>query len=139
MVHQDRDAVGRSLPSLHEMTREHFRYLVKQSLDTLPSRFRARIENVAVVVEDLPAGQQDPMRILESNPRAGLILGQFVGIPRTQKSVWEISWPDRIVLYQKNIEAVCGNDDQIREQVRLTVLHEFGHYFGMSEKQLEDV
>lgn len=121
------------------MNRERFRHLVTESLDTLPFRYRARIENVAVVVEDLPAGQQDPGQILKSNPRAGLILGQFVGIPRTQKSVWETAWPDRIVLYQKNIEAVCRNDDQIREQVRLTILHEFGHYFGMNEKQLEDV
>jgi predicted Zn-dependent protease with MMP-like domain len=47
--------------------------------------------------------------------------------------------PDRIVLYQKNIEAVCSNEDEIRKEIRLTVLHELGHYFGMTEAQLEDV
>jgi predicted Zn-dependent protease with MMP-like domain len=121
------------------MTRKRFRSLVKESLDTLPARFRALIENVAVVLEDFPAGQQDPELLLKSNRNAHLLLGQFVGIPRTQKSVWDTAGPDRIVLYQKNIEAVCDNEDEIREQVRLTVLHEFGHYFGMDEQQLKDV
>jgi predicted Zn-dependent protease with MMP-like domain len=40
--------------------------------------------------------------------------------------------PDRIVLYQKNIEAVCSNEDEIRKEIRLTILHELGHYFGMN-------
>ncbi len=47
--------------------------------------------------------------------------------------------PDRIVLYQKNIEAVCSSEEEIRKEIRLTVLHELGHYFGMNEAQLEDV
>ena len=47
--------------------------------------------------------------------------------------------PDHIVLYQKNIEAVCSNETEVREQIRLTVIHELGHYFGMDENQLKDV
>jgi predicted Zn-dependent protease with MMP-like domain len=47
--------------------------------------------------------------------------------------------PDRVVLYQKNIEAVCRTDAEIREQVRLTVIHELGHYFGLDEDQLRHV
>ena len=47
-----------------------------------------------------------------------------------------ITGPNRIVLYQKNIEAVCRGDEEIREQVQRTVMHELGHYFGMSEEQL---
>jgi predicted Zn-dependent protease with MMP-like domain len=47
--------------------------------------------------------------------------------------------PNRIVLYQKNIEAVCSNKAEIRHEVRQTVLHELGHYFGMDESQLNDV
>jgi predicted Zn-dependent protease with MMP-like domain len=121
------------------MTRERFRHLVKKSLDTLPARFRALVENVAVVLEDFPAGQQDPEVLLQSDRNAHLVLGQFTGIPRTQKSVWDMAGPDRIILYQKNIEAVCHNEDEIREEVRLTVLHELGHYFGMDEEQLRDV
>ena len=47
--------------------------------------------------------------------------------------------PDHIVLYQKNIEAVCSSEAEIREQIRQPVLHELGHYFGMDEEQLKDV
>jgi predicted Zn-dependent protease with MMP-like domain len=69
-----------------------------------------------------------------------LVLGVFEGVPTTKKSVFDLSaGPDRIVLYQKNIEAVCSNEDEIRKEIRLTVLHELGHYFGMTEAQLEDV
>jgi len=47
--------------------------------------------------------------------------------------------PDHIVLYQKNIEAVCSSEAEVCEQIRLTVIHELGHYFGMDENQLKDV
>ena len=72
-------------------------------------------------------------------PRS-LVLGVFQGVPATQKSVFDLSTgPNRIVLYQKNIEAVCRNEAEIRHEVRQTVLHELGHYFGMNESQLKDV
>ena len=115
------------------MTRERFIRLVEEALEQLPARFRRRIENVAVIVEDYPRGPS-PDRT------KGLLLGVFTGVPATQRTVWETAVPPgRIVLYQKNIEAVCANEDEIREQVRLTMLHEIGHYFGMSEDQLRDV
>ena len=69
-----------------------------------------------------------------------MLLGIFHGVPRTTKSVFDLpTGPDHIVLYQKNIEAVCSNEEEVREQIRLTVIHELGHYFGMSEDQLRDV
>lgn len=121
------------------MNRERFRRLVEQALDSLPAKFRQRIHNVAVVVEDLPEGQGDPAALLEENPDEELLMGEFVGVPITEKSTWDTAGPDRVVLYQKNIEAACATDAEIREEVRLTVLHELGHYFGMDEEQLEDV
>jgi predicted Zn-dependent protease with MMP-like domain len=114
------------------MDREQFRRLVQEALDSLPARFRERIRNVAVVVEDCPPAGEDTGE--------ELLMGVFEGTPTTQKSVWDASaGPDRVVLYQKNIEAVCDSDDEIRDEIRLTVLHEFGHYFGLDEVQLEDV
>lgn len=103
-----------------------------EALDALPAPYRERIKNVAVIVEDYPPDGSDD----DEN----LLMGVFDGVPETQRSVWDaISAPSRVVLYQKNIEAVCDTDDEIREEVRLTVLHEFGHYFGMEEDQLGDV
>ena len=130
------------------MTRERFVDLVQDALDGLPVKFRRRMENLAVLVEDLPP---EDMRSRLSPPshgtgsdsrgsRRSLVLGVFVGVPRTERSVFQLpTGPDHIVLYQTNIEAVCSNDREIRRQVRLTVIHEVGHYFGMTEEQLRDV
>jgi predicted Zn-dependent protease with MMP-like domain len=125
--------------------RERFKKLVAQALDGLPAEFRQRIRNVAILVEDVPPSQRRPGRPRgnSAGPRARprrLLMGVFVGVPTTQKSVWDLSaGPDHIILYQKNIESVCASDDEIREEVRLTLLHELGHYFGMSEEQLRDL
>jgi predicted Zn-dependent protease with MMP-like domain len=126
------------------MNREVFATIVEEVLDSLPSEFQERLQNVAILVEDAPL----PTRRFKprSRPKSGrgqrreLVLGLFVGVPRTKKSVFDLpTGPDRIVLYQKNIEAVCSSDAEVREQVRLTVIHELGHYFGMDEDQLRDV
>jgi predicted Zn-dependent protease with MMP-like domain len=61
-------------------------------------------------------------------------------VPTTKKRVFDLPiGPDHIVLYQKNIEAVCSSEAEVRDQIRLTVMHELGHYFGMDENQLKDV
>jgi predicted Zn-dependent protease with MMP-like domain len=118
------------------MTREEFTKLVEEVLDSLPQEFRSRIRNVAVLVEDLPPGQRPP----EPDKPMQLRLGLFHGVPMTQKSVFHLpQGPDYVVLYQKNIEAICRDEAAVREQVRRTVIHEFGHYFGMTEEQLKDV
>ncbi len=115
------------------MIRERFVRLVEEALDALPAKFRARVRNLAVVVEDAPTGQNP-------NAEEDLLMGEFHGVPTTEESVWQMaSGPNHIVLYQKNIEAVCETEEEIREEVRLTVLHELGHYFGMTEDQLKDV
>jgi predicted Zn-dependent protease with MMP-like domain len=66
--------------------------------------------------------------------------GIFHGVPATRKSVFDLSMgPAHIVLYQKNIEAVCSTETEVRHQIRQTLIHELGHYFGMTEEQLRDV
>ena len=125
------------------MKREHFIRLVEEVLDSLPMEFREWIHNLAVMVEDRPRMRKKARglggKIGPHKPRS-LLMGVFQGVPATQKSVFDLCpGPDRIVLYQKNIEAVCRNDAEIRHEVRQTVLHELGHYFGMDESQLKDV
>ena len=122
------------------MKREAFLELVREALDGLPRGFRARMENLAVVVEDHPPARRDA---------GDLLLGIFEGTPRTEQSVFDVgSEPARVVLFQKNIEAYAREaagaegravEEIIREEVRLTVLHELGHYFGLDEDALEDV
>jgi predicted Zn-dependent protease with MMP-like domain len=118
------------------MKREHFVKVVEEALDSLPQKFRSRIQNVAVLVESIPPNQPSPQA---GQPRR-LLLGVFHGVPTTKKSIFNLpSGPDHIVLYQKNIEAICSSEAQVREQIRLTVIHELGHYFGLDEEQLKDV
>ena len=109
------------------MDRSRFEEIVAQALDDLPARFRERLTNVAIIVEDLPpAGVENK----------GLLLGLFHGIPRTEKSVFYASPPDHIFLYQRNIEAISRGEADVRWQIRATLLHEVGHYFGLSEEEL---
>lgn len=117
------------------MKREDFIKVVEATLDSLPRQFRSRIRNVAVLVEDIPPNQPS------AQPgQQRLLLGLFHGVPKTEKSSFDLpTGPDHIVLYQKNIEAVCSNEDEVCEQIRRTVIHELGHYFGMDENQLKDV
>ena len=127
------------------MEREKFVKLVEEALDALPLRFRKRMQNVSVLVENMPSEQRSQRGsqnsgITDAGDLDNLVLGVFEGVPATQKSVFEVpTGPDRIVLYQKNIEAVCSNEDEIRREIRLTVIHELGHYLGMTEPQLEGI
>src|SRR5260370_41841281 len=114
----------------------HFVTVVDEALDLLPQEFRSRIRNVAVLIEDMQPNQASP----QSGQQRGLLLGIFHGVPTTKKSIFALpTGPDYIVLYQKNIEAICSSEAGGREQIRLTVIHELGHYFGMDENQLKDV
>jgi predicted Zn-dependent protease with MMP-like domain len=120
---------------------EHFIRLVEEVLESLPGEFRERMHNLAIFVEDRPRRSKKSRRVAEEgSPGKSLVLGVYQGRPATQRSVFDLpTGPDRIVLYQKNIEAVCRNEAEIRHEVRQTVLHELGHYFGMDEAQLKDV
>lgn len=110
------------------MDRREFEKQVEQALERLPRVFRERIRNVAIIVEDsAPRDRND------------LLLGLFHGVPETEKSVFQASPPARIILYQKNIEEVCSNDEEVRREIRKTLLHELGHYFGLSEDELREV
>ena len=119
------------------MTREQFSSLVEEALEEIPRRFRAAMNNVAVVVEDEP-----PPHILddlEIEP-GGSLFGLYQGTPLTERG-WGYgnTLPDRISIYQRPIEEACGDDEEIRDCVAETVIHEFGHYFGMSEQEIEEI
>lgn len=128
--HGVRDA-PRRVTILGGMERDRFEELVEQELERLPPVFRERLTNVAIIIEDAP-----PVSRRERN---GLLLGLFHGIPRTEKSVFFSAPPDHIYLYQRSIEAVCRTEKEVHRQVRATLLHEIGHYFGLSERELRDV
>ena len=119
------------------MTRERFTELVEQALREIPRRFRAAMTNVAVIVEDDPPPQI--LEEMEIEPPDSLF-GLYQGTPLPERS-WNYgnTLPDRISIYQGPIEEACDDEDEVRECVVETVIHEFGHYFGMDEDQIEEI
>ncbi len=119
------------------MTREKFAELVEEALKEIPRRFRNAMKNVAVIIEDEP-----PPHVLEEmeiEPPDSLF-GLYQGTPLTERR-WDYgnTLPDRISIYQGPIEDSCEDDEEVRDCVAETVIHEFGHYFGMSEEEIEEI
>jgi predicted Zn-dependent protease with MMP-like domain len=112
------------------MDRKRFEELVEEALGRLPRHFRAKLTNVAILIEDRPPRDSE---------RPGILLGLFHGVPLTEKSTFQMTLPDQIVIYRKNIESVCSTDEEIQREIRATLLHELGHYFGLNENELRDV
>ena len=108
-----------------------------EALDGLPPEIHAMLDNVELVVEDEPS--PDVLADLEVEPGDSLF-GLYQGTPLTERS-WAHgnALPDRISIYQRPIEEACETDDDIRDCVAETVIHEFGHYFGMSEEEIEEI
>ena len=117
------------------MTRDKFEEIAEQVFNDLPNVFGERIDNVHIVVEDYP--NEEVMKQTQSNKTS--LLGLYQGIPLIHRGTWygvNPTIPDKISLYQKNIESVCRNDTEISERIREVLLHEIGHYFGMNEAQI---
>lgn len=120
------------------VSREDFERLVEDALESLPEEYRTYFTNITVIVEDYPDGED--MRKL--NTKKYSLLGLFSGVPYPQKGgFFSVPYPlpDKITLFQKNIESICSSERQLVEQIRKTLVHEVGHYFGLSEKELRDL
>lgn len=119
------------------MTRERFTRLVEDALRGIPRRFRDAMQNVAVVVEDEPS----PELLADMDMEPGdTLFGLYQGTPLTERDhAYGNTLPDRISIYQFPIEDACEDAAAIRGCVAETVIHEFGHYFGLSEEEIEEI
>ena len=119
------------------MTRQRFTQLVEEALLEIPRRFRREMKNVAVIVEDEPS----PAILDEMEIEPGdTLFGLYQGTPLPERGwAYGNTLPDRISIFQGPIEEACADDEEIRDCVAETVIHEFGHYFGMSEEEIEEV
>jgi predicted Zn-dependent protease with MMP-like domain len=110
-----------------EVSNERFEELVAEGLDALPEALKRAIDNVAIIVET------------ESRHRN--LFGLYEGIPLTERDFQGYTgvMPDRITLYQATICSVCSSEEDVRAQVRKTVIHEIAHHFGISDPRLEEL
>jgi len=114
-----------------------FQRLVEQALEGIAEPFRSKLENVAVVVEEEPS-----QLLLESlgMPRGETLLGFYDGIPLTERGDWyNLAIPDRILIFRRPILSICSSPEEVREEVRRTVLHEVAHYYGISDEELDSM
>ena len=100
--------------------------VVRSALDSLPPKIAAGLRNVAVVVEDENADDPD-------------LYGLFEGIPLTEGGPGPGDLPNRIAIYRLPLQADFDDVDELREEIRITVLHELGHYFGLDEDRLAEL
>ena len=139
--------VRRGLPVVREpnvdlasetvMTRAQFERLVVEAIALVPRRFRREMQNLALVVEDEPNAEL--LEEMEVEPPDSLY-GLYQGTPLPERT-WAFgnSLPDRITLFQRPIEVDCDDEDEVRAVIGETLIHEVGHYFGLSEEEIEEI
>jgi predicted Zn-dependent protease with MMP-like domain len=110
-----------------QVTNERFEELAGEALESLPESLSSRMDNVVIMVEDEAPGRN--------------LFGLYQGIPLTKRGVQNYNGvlPDRITLYQTTICRVCANEDEVKAQVRKTVIHEIAHHFGISDPRLDEL
>jgi predicted Zn-dependent protease with MMP-like domain len=119
------------------VTRTAFEQLVAEAVMLIPLRFRREIANLALVVEDEPSAEL--LATMEIEPPDSLY-GLYEGTPLTERA-WAHgnSLPDRITIFQRPIEEDCDDEDEVRAVIGETLIHEIGHYFGLSEEEIEEI
>ena len=119
------------------MTRSEFERLVGEAVALIPRRFRKVMQNLALVVEEEPTAAL--LAEMDIEPPDSLY-GLYQGTPLPERT-WGFgnALPDRITLYQRPIEEDCDDEDDVREVIGETLIHEVGHYFGLSEEEIEEI
>jgi predicted Zn-dependent protease with MMP-like domain len=117
--------------------RDRFENLVADALASIPRRFRDAMHNIAIVVEDEPS--RELLREMDIRP-PGTLLGLYSGTPLPERR-WDYgnTLPDRILLFQGPLERASNDEDDLTVAIGETLIHEIGHYFGMSEEQIEEI
>lgn len=117
--------------------REVFTNLVKRAVADLPPEFLRRLDNVEIVVEDLPNNRQLKRTGIR---RPYQLLGLYEGVPQNKRgSRYSMVLPDKITIFRRPIEVVCRDTAEVVSKVQAVVKHEIAHHFGISDAQLKKV
>jgi predicted Zn-dependent protease with MMP-like domain len=122
---------------VYALSLEEFNQVVTEVIGSLPKEFRDSIDNVEVVVADYPSRS-----MMRRVPRGRMLLGLYQGVPQRQRGAWygmRPVMPDRITLFKKNIESICSSREAVYHRIRKTLLHEIGHHFSLSDKDLRGI
>ncbi len=120
-----------------DVSPERFEELVVDALDGIPEPFASHLDNVQIVVEDQPSPEDLAEAGIEPG---GTLFGLYQGIPQTERDSWyTFVMPDKITIYRRPILAASADTDQVVQEVRITVVHEIAHHFGISDERLEEL
>jgi predicted Zn-dependent protease with MMP-like domain len=129
MPHQSHSVKG------YSQKRRFFEQTVKAVVESLPAEIRDRLENVAFIVEDNPTTIPE-----EWGDGDHELLGLYHGISQKDRGFWYgNALPDRIIIYQKPLERISSSLQELKENIRQTVIHEIGHYCGFDEEELRNL
>ncbi|MHC4441991.1 MAG: metallopeptidase family protein [Planctomycetota bacterium] len=116
---------------------QEFEAVIEEAIESIPPGFNKYLDEIVVDVEDMP-DEFTCEQVGIKDPRT--LLGLYRGTPMNQRHVQApYRYPERIVIYQLNIERLCKSKRKMVTQIRKTVLHEIGHHFGLTEKQLREL
>ena len=121
---------------MDQISQKDFEDLVRRALDTLPGEFYERLQNVDVVVEDEPTHEQLQTGGVEEGDT---LLGLYEGVPLTARENYGFVLPDKITIFQRPIEEMCESPVEVVEEIRVTVMHEIAHHFGIDDHALYDL
>ncbi len=121
----------------HHVSKAEFARLVEKALADLPEEFARALDEVAMEIRDRPTREELADVGLGEDE---LLLGLYIGVPLTERSVSDSGrLPDKILIFKEDCEIACDSEGELVREVRITVLHELGHYFGLDEDELGEV
>lgn len=116
------------------VSEEDFQKYIEQSLKLVPQNFQNKLENIVFIVEDYPS-KHDLERLNLKHKEQ--LLGLYSGVPYTHRNTYYMGViPDRIILFQKNIQSICNSESELKDKIREVIIHEIAHYFGMNENEI---
>ena len=119
------------------LSRKRFERLVTEALKEIPAELRGALDNIAVAVDDWPSREQLEAAGVGDDD---LLFGFYHGTPLPERSPMEpYSLPDLITIFQGPLEEACETEEEIRDEIRRTVVHEIAHYFGFDEERLAEL
>ena len=119
------------------MDRERFERLVTEAVESLPEEFQERLENIDIVVEEVPSRAE--LRSVGLEGRSTL-LGLYEGVPLTRRGLhYGMVVPDKITIFQKPIEDRCRSEAAVKREIQDVVVHEIAHHFGISDERLREL
>lgn len=118
----------------YHVSSTRFAELVEKALSDIPEPFASHLDKITLEIKRRPSRKLLREEGLEDDE---LLMGIYIGVPLTERHDGDEGGIDRIYIFQEDIELCCDNEGELVEEVRVTVLHEMGHYFGMDEEDLD--